>query len=62
MTYDSQESPSDALKYIPVVLAAAEALPTLESVQDILVQLDAVEKRGYFLPDGGAKGITQRHR
>lgn len=41
----------DALECIPVVLAAAEALPTLESIQDILSQLDTVEQRGYFLPN-----------
>jgi len=41
----------DARKCIPIVLSAAEALPKLESIQDILGQLDAVEKRGYFLPD-----------
>lgn len=41
----------NALDYIPVVLASAEALPTLESIQDILSQLDSVSARGYFLPD-----------
>ena len=33
------------------MLAAAEALPTIESIQDILAQLDVVAQRGYFLPD-----------
>lgn len=41
----------DVLEYIPVVLSAAEAMPTLESIQDILMQLDPIEQRGYFLPD-----------
>ncbi len=34
-----------------MVLAAAEALPTLESIQDILEQAALAQERGYFLPD-----------
>ena len=34
-----------------MVLAAAEALPTLESIQDILEQVALAQARGYFLPD-----------
>lgn len=48
---DKNSLPLDASGYVPVVLAAAEGLPTLESIQDILEQIDAAEKRGYFLPD-----------
>ena len=41
----------DPLEYVPLVLAAAEALPTLESIQDILEQAALAQERGYFLPD-----------
>jgi hypothetical protein len=41
----------DSSEYVPVVLAAAEALPTLESIQDVLKQVALAQARGYFLPD-----------
>ena len=41
----------DPLEYVPLVLAAAEALPTLESIQNILEQAASAQERGYFLPD-----------
>lgn len=53
MFWNREKNPGkfNALDYIPVVLSAAEALPTVESIQDILTQLETVEKRGYFLPN-----------
>ncbi len=41
----------NASECIPVVLSASKAMPTLQSIQDILERLDSVEQRGYFLPD-----------
>jgi hypothetical protein len=43
--------PVDVAQYIPIVLAAANALPTQDSIEGVLAQVDAAEIRGYFLPD-----------
>jgi hypothetical protein len=41
----------DVSSHIPMLLAAAEALPNRASIEQYLDQLTAAEARGYFLPD-----------
>jgi hypothetical protein len=49
---DRQDSKRvDVAHYIPIVLASANALPTVESIEGIIAQAAAAEARGYFLPD-----------
>lgn len=41
----------DVSSHIPMLLAAADALPNRASIEQYLDQLSAAEERGYFLPD-----------